>query len=97
MPREESGRCLYCGPDGVRRKGGVSRPWACAGNVRTWPVHGMEQECWHPPGDSQAAESVRDRVPEHRPGADRPVGAMTPGNAGRAKGTEYPDVDAGQP
>jgi RNA-directed DNA polymerase len=42
-------------------------------------------------GELQTAESVRSRVPMREAGADCPVVAMKPGNAGGAKGTGYPE------
>ncbi len=48
-------------------------------------------------GDPQAAETARGRVPRRCAGADRPVVARKPGNAGGAKGAGYPGLFGGQP
>jgi hypothetical protein len=48
-------------------------------------------------GDDQAEETVRARVPMRSSGADRLVVVKKPGNAGGAKGADYPDLVTGQP
>jgi hypothetical protein len=48
-------------------------------------------------GEAQAAETVRARVPMRGRRADRLVVVMTPGNAGRAKGTDCPGSFDDQP
>jgi hypothetical protein len=48
-------------------------------------------------GEFQADETVRDRVPMRDTGAGRPVVAMKPGNAGRAKGAGCSGSPGGQP
>ena len=55
--------------------------------------------CWagQPKGVPQAAETARGRVLARGTGADRPVVAARPGNAGGAKGTGRPGWPAGQP
>ncbi len=92
--REQSGRCLSCCPGGVRRKGGVSL--ICGWYREQVNLTVDRVACGSPEGEPHVAESIRGRVPMRRPGADRPVGVMTPGNAGRAKGADYPGVIGGQ-
>jgi hypothetical protein len=55
--------------------------------------------CWagQPKGVPQAAETARGRVLARGTGADRPVVAVRPGNAGGAKGTGCPGWPVGQP
>jgi hypothetical protein len=48
-------------------------------------------------GEPQAAGTVRGRVPMWGTGADCPVVAVMPGNAGEAKGTDRPGLFLGQP
>ena len=48
-------------------------------------------------GERQGAESPRCRVPMRGTGADRPIGAMRPGNAGGAKGAGHLGSFGGQP
>lgn len=48
-------------------------------------------------GESQAAETARDRVPRRGAGTDRLVVAMKPANAGGAKGAGCPGLHIGQP
>jgi hypothetical protein len=48
-------------------------------------------------GESQAAETARDRVPRRGAGTDRPVVARKPANAGGAKGAGCPGLLTGQP
>jgi len=48
-------------------------------------------------GESQAAETARDRVPRRGAGTDCPVVARKPGNAGGAKGAGCPGLLIGQP
>ena len=52
---------------------------------------------WPQKGAPQVAGTTRGRVPMRSTGAGRLVGAMKPGNAGRAKGAGHPDVAGGQP
>jgi hypothetical protein len=55
--------------------------------------------CWtgRPKGVPQAAETARGRVPVRGRGADRPVVAVMPGNAGGAKGAGCLGRLGGQP
>lgn len=48
-------------------------------------------------GEVQVAETARAGVPMPDTGADRPVVAVMPGNAGGAKGTGHPGLVGGQP
>jgi len=48
-------------------------------------------------GESQAAETARDRVPRRGAGTGRLVVAMKPANAGGAKGAGCPGLHIGQP
>jgi hypothetical protein len=48
-------------------------------------------------GDSQAADTARDRVPRRGAGTDCPVVARKPVNAGGAKGAGCPGLLTGQP
>jgi hypothetical protein len=54
-----------------------------------------------PPGrekeNPQTVDTARGRVLMRDAGADRPVVAMRPGNAGGAKGAGHPGVLSGQP
>jgi len=52
---------------------------------------------WSREGGPQAAVTARGRVPRRGTGADRPVIAVKPGNAGGAKGTGCPGSVVGQP
>ena len=60
--------------------------------ARTGEEPGSVQE-----GESQAAETARDRVPTRGAGTGRPVVARKPGNAGGAKGAGCPGLLTGQP
>src|ERR1039458_935213 len=102
-PRDESGGGLLTGQvvSGVE----VARAWS--GLLHgTWdPVVPspraacgavLARGCWWKRG-SRAAESVRGELVLRGTGADRPVVAVMPGNAGGAKGTGRPGWPAGQP
>jgi hypothetical protein len=84
----------YC-PGGVRHKGGASSAQAPMRNVRTCRSAARTGSCGT--GDRQAAIPARRRVPMRITGTDRLVVAMTPGNAGRAKGADCPGSVACQP
>jgi hypothetical protein len=98
LPRDQPGGCLSIGlvVSGMK----VAR-------VRFRPQRGTWERlapiplagCWigQREGDSQAAETVRDRVPTRGRRADRLVVAMKPGNAGGAKGTGRPGSFDDQP
>ena len=48
-------------------------------------------------GDVQVVGTTRARVPMRRTGAEQPVLAMKPGNAGGAKGLRHSVLSVGQP
>src|SRR6516225_4245356 len=56
---------------------------------------GGDDSGWPREGDPQAAGTVRGRVPTRHAGADCPVVAMKPGNAGGAKGAGHPGLRGG--
>lgn len=58
---------------------------------------GDPAECWSGEGESQVAATTRVGVPMPDTGADRPVVAVMPGNAGGAKGAGHPGLLGGQP
>jgi hypothetical protein len=98
LPRDEPGGCLSIGQvvTGVE----VARAWF-GHRHGTWePVAPARPVvCWSDrrEGALQAAETVRGGVPRRGTGADRPVVAMKPGNAGGAKGTGRPGSFGDQP
>jgi hypothetical protein len=103
FPRDEPGGCLPTGPGGVRHEGGASVVRALVRNVGTcrpdaaagqWRGAGLRRS---PTRDPQAAGTARGRVAMRGTGADRPVVALRPGNAGGAKGTGRPGWLGGQP
>jgi hypothetical protein len=98
LPRDEPGGCLSIGQvvtgvevarARVRHRHGTWEPVARARSV----------VCWNdrPEGAFQAAETVRGGVPMRGTGADRPVVARKPGNAGGAKGPGCPGSFGDQP
>ena len=60
-------------------------------------VHWTEMVPRPQEGELQAETTVRGRVPMRGTGADRPVVAVKPGNAGGAKGPDHPGLVGGQP
>jgi len=96
VPGQVWGEPADC-PDGVRHVGGASLIRALARNVRTCRPDTVPGVCWGREGVSQAAHTVRGRVPSRGTGADRLVVVMKPGNAGGAKGTGHPGLLGGQP
>ncbi len=103
FPRDEPGGCLPTGQVVPGMK--VARAWSglpCG----TWepvaptgrPASGAVVARGGPSTrDPQAAGTARGRVAMRGTGADRPVVAMKPGNAGGAKGTGRPGSIGGQP
>jgi hypothetical protein len=98
LPWDESGGCLCYWPGGVRHEGGASSVQALVWNVGTprpdtagpvldWPARGRTPSSGNCEGQSTDAGRR----------ADRPVVVMTPGNAGRAKGTGCPGLFDDQP
>ena len=98
LPRDEPGGCLLIGQVVTGVKVARARFRHQHG---TWePVAPLALAgCWagQPKGVPQAAETARGRVPARGTGADRPVVAVRPGNAGGAKGTGCPGGLDGQP
>jgi hypothetical protein len=95
--REEPGRGLLTGQVVSGMK--VARAWSRL-SCGTWePVALRPRAAWGRwrKGDPQAAGTARGRVPKRGTGADRPVVAMKPGNAGGAKGAGRPGSLGGQP
>jgi hypothetical protein len=98
LPWDESGGCLLIGQVVSGMKVARARFRLQYG---TWerlapiPLAG----CWtgRREGETQAAETVRVRVPMRGRRADRPVVAVMPGNAGGAKGTGCPGSFGDQP
>ena len=72
-------------PDGVRRRGGASLVWAPVWNVRTWRRIRRRVEALHE-RETPKWQIRKGQSTEAGTGADRPVVAMKPGNAGGAKG-----------
>ncbi len=98
LPWDRSGGCLFTGQmvSGMkvararfRRQCGTRERLAPMSLVRCWT--GRRK------GEARAAETVRVRVPMRGRRADRLVVVMTPGNAGRAKGTGRPGSFDDQP
>ena len=95
-PGQVEGVPVYC-LSGVRHEGGVSPVQASIWNGRTCRFavsagrFGRLVE-----GGLRAAGTVRSRVPRQGTGTDRLVVAVMPGNAGGAKGTDYPGSGTGQ-
>jgi len=101
-PRDEPGGCLSTGQvvSGME----VARAWS--GLLHgTWEPVAPSRRSAHwtlgpsgrRQGEPQAAETARGRVPMRGTGADCPVVATRPGNAGGAKGTGRPGSFGGQP
>jgi len=98
LPWDRSGGCLFIGQmvSGMkvararfRRQCGTRERLAPMSLVRCWT--GRRK------GEARAAETVRVRVLMRGRRADRLVVVMTPGNAGRAKGTGRPGSYDDQP
>jgi hypothetical protein len=91
LPWDESGGCLFIGQVVSGMKVARARFRRQCG---TWERLALILlvGCWtgRREGDSQAAETVRVRVPMRGRRADRLVVAVKPGNAGGAKGTGCP-------
>jgi hypothetical protein len=103
LPRDKSGGCLFIGQAVSGMK--VARAWSglscgtwepVALRLRATSGAGLACGCsWT--GDPQAAGTARGRVPMWGTGADCPVVAVMPGNAGGAKGMGRPGLLVGQP
>jgi hypothetical protein len=98
LPRDESGGCLSIGQMVSGTK--VARVRFRL-QCETWERLALIRltGCWTGwrEGEPQAAETVRGGVPMRGRRADRPVVAVKPGNAGRAKGTGCPGSFDDQP
>src|SRR6266542_4470705 len=98
LPWEKSGGCLSIGQAVSGMKVARARfRLQCGTRERLAPM--PLAGCWTGwrEGEAQAAETVRARVPMRGRRADRLVVVMTPGNAGRAKGTGCPGSFEDQP
>ena len=85
---EARGVPAYC-PSGDRHEGGASPAQALVWNVGTC--------CPDAKGELRVVDPRGGRVPMRGAGADGSVVAKKPGNAGGAKGLDFPAEDAGQP
>ncbi len=98
LPRDEPGRYLLTAlvVSGMKVARARFRR-QCGTRERLAPM--PLARCWagRRKGEAQAAETVRARVPMRGRRADRLVVVMTPGNAGRAKGTGCPGLFDDQP
>jgi hypothetical protein len=101
LPREEPGRNLSTAQvvSGIKVARAWFRLWCGTWEPVApigWPprdkVQGKLRE-----GDPQAAGTARGRVQMRGTGADRPVVAVKPSNAGGAKGAGCPGLLTGQP
>jgi hypothetical protein len=99
--REEPGRYLLTAQAVSGMKGARAwlRLWSgtwepVAPNAAAMDRHGPG---WSSKGEPQAEETARGRVPRRGTGADRPVVATRPGNAGGAKGAGHPGSFVSQP
>jgi retron-type reverse transcriptase len=79
---------VFC-PSGDRHKGGASPIQALVRNVGTFRLDVK--------GEPASGRTTRGRVPMRGEGADRPVVAPRPSNAGGAKGSTCPAEHVGQP
>ena len=98
LPWEKSGGCLSIGQAVSGMKVARARfRRQCGTRERLAPM--PLARCWagRREGEAQAAETMRARVPMRGRRADRLVVVMTPGNAGRAKGTGCPRSFDDQP
>jgi hypothetical protein len=98
LPWDESGGCLLIGQVVSGMKvARVRFRLQCGTWERLAPIWLVG--CWtrQREGGTRAAETVRVRVPMRGRRADRPVVAVKPGNAGRAKGTGCPGSFDDQP
>ena len=98
LPREEPGGYLFTAlvVSGMKvARARFRRQCGTRERLAPMPLAG----CWtgRRKGEARAAETVRVRVPMRGRRADRLVVVMTPGNAGRAKGTGCPGSFDDQP
>jgi len=99
--RDQSGRNLSTAQvvSGIKAARAQLRLWhgTCEPVASIPRPAGGRVACWLREGGPQAAGTVRGRVPMRGTGADRPVVAVRPGNAGGAKGPDHLGVFGGQP
>ncbi len=89
VTRDQSGRYLEYGPFDVRCRGGMSLVQAVLWNTGTCRFDAK--------GDVQVAKTTRTRVPMRSTGAEQLVVALSPSNAGGAKGLRHSATFTGQP
>ncbi len=99
--RDQSGRNLSTAQavSGIKAARAQLRLWhgTCEPVASIPRPAGGRVACRLPEGGPQAAATARGRVPMRGTGADRPVVAVRPGNAGGAKGPGHLGVFGGQP
>jgi hypothetical protein len=98
VSRDEPGGCLRAAQEVSGMEAARSWPGLLRGTCE--PVASARWSAcgWPWEGEPQAVEAARGGVPSRwGTGADRLVVAMTPGNAGRAKGAGHPGLLGGQP
>ena len=96
-PETRLGGCSDDCPTGVRHKGSVTLILASMRNVRTCRLDAKRVPPARRQGRTPSGGPMRSRVPMRGEGADEPVVAMKPGNAGGARGLDSPAEGAGQP
>ena len=89
VTRDQFGRYLGYGSFGVRYRGGMSLVQAVLWNTGTCRSDVK--------GDAQVAKITRARVPMRSTGAEQLVVALSPSNAGGAKGLRHSAAFIGQP
>lgn len=99
---DESGGCLSIGQVVSGMKVARAWSWLLCGTWEPvvlwgWLTSGRWTCGLSLEGELQAGETVRGRVPMRGTGADHPVVAVMPGNAGGAKGMGRPGLFSGQP
>jgi hypothetical protein len=99
---DESGGCLLTGQTVSGMKVARAWSWLLCGTWEPvapwwWAASGRMTCGRSSTGEPQVAETVRGRVPMRGTGADHPVVAEMPGNAGGAKGMGRPGLFSDQP
>ncbi len=87
--RDQSGRDVEYGPDGVRCRGGMSLVQAVLRNTGTCRSNAK--------GETQVAKIIRVRVPMGNTGAEQAVVAVNSGNSEGAKGLRHSATVISQP
>jgi hypothetical protein len=100
--RDEPGGCLLIGQVVSGMKVARAWSWLLCGTWEPvvpwgWLTSGRLTCGLSSEGEPQAGETARGRVPIRGTGADYPVVAVMPGNAGGAKGMGRPGLFSGQP